>query len=186
MKMDMTAMPIRSMAPAIEKRLRKVFPAKRFVIERTQPTMTVDDFNRYTRQAPFIGLAFCGQETDPNAGEFLQANWNWKLVIICKASGGFDRKVKGDAFDIGLDDIMDVACVILHGFTFPDIGLCTVGRSAVIYNEGSDKNAEILAHVDFTIRTTATVGALELETPEDFAGIGANWMLSEPTNNGEE
>lgn len=185
--MDMTAMPIRSMAPKIEERLRKVFPEKRFVLERTQPTMSLEDFKRYTRQAPFVGLAFCGLQTDPDAGEFLTATWNWKLVIVCKASGGFDRKVKGDAFDIGLDDIMDVACVILHGFTFEDIGLCTVGRSEVIYNDGSDKNAQILAHVDFAIRTTATVGALDLETPENFAGIGANWMLSETTkNHGED
>lgn len=184
--MDITKTPIRLMAPAIEKRLRKVFPSKYFSLERSQPTMSLEDFSRLTRQAPFVGLAFCGLQTDQNAGEYLSAVWNWKLVIVAKASGGFDRKVKGDVFDIGLDAIIDVACVVLHGHTFQDIGPCTVGRAEVIYNEGADKNAKILAHVDFQIHTTSAVGALALETPEDFSAIGANWLLATPiTENGE-
>lgn len=180
--MDTTLMPIRSLSPVIINRLQKVFPKNKFKVERCQPTLSMDEFNRLTRLTPYIGLACCGFRTNPDAGEYLSGSVLWRLVIVCKASGDYDRRIKGDAFDIGLDDIMDVATVILHGYTFEDIGCCSVEKSEVVYSEGTSRNACVLAQIDFNIQTTITTGSLKLETPEEFHGLKAFWMLSDQTN----
>lgn len=177
--MDTQYTPIRAMEPKIIDRLRLVFPTKLFTIERVPPTMSPEEFKSLTRLSPYIGLAFTGFKIDPNAGRAAKGTWNWSIVFVCKATGNFDRRAKGDIFDLGLDEIMDVAGCILHGVTFDDIGLCSVTSSDVIYSEGWGKDAYVLAHLNIEIQTTMMSGALEIETLEDFAGINATWLMPE-------
>jgi len=174
--MDMSLNPIRSMEPLLLKRLRLVFPVKTFQMERVAPVMDAAEFERLTRQTPYIGLAFNGFRNDAQAGRFVQGLWNWKLIIVCKAVGSFNRRVKGDKFDVGLDDIMDVASVILHGVSLDEIGLVSVTSSDVVYSQGWGNQAIVLAHLDFNVRTNMASGDLKLETPQDFKGINAIWL----------
>lgn len=177
--------PIRTMEPKILERLEKVFPKKRFQTERVAPVMTLEEFKRITRQAPYIGLAFLGMKNDPKSGRYTDGKWQWRLIVVAKAVGGFDRQVKGDAFDIGLDAIMDVAVCVLNGFTFDEIGDAHVTQSEVVYSEEWGNKAIVLAHIDFEVSTMMMSGSLELETLEDFHGINAFWLIPDD-NKGEE
>jgi len=181
--MDMSLNPIRSMEPLLLKRLRLGFPQKQFQMERVAPGMDAAEVERLTRQTPYIGLAFSGLRNDASAGRFVQGVWAWKLVIVCKAVGNFNRRVKGDKFDIGLDDIMDVAATILHGVSLDEIGLVSVVSSDVVYSQGWGDKAIVLAHLDFNVRTNMASGDLKLESFQDFKGINAGWLLGDDDGN---
>lgn len=180
--MDISLMPIRSMEPKILDRLRKVFPAQKFQMDRVPSVLTINEFERLTRQSPFIGLAFTGMRPDANSGRHLLAKFQWRLVIILKATGNPDRRFKGDSRDIGLDALVDVATAILHGHTVPDIGRCAVTGTEAVYAEGWGDMATVLAHVNFEVSSTLNATDLQLETPDDFKGINATWMLEGENN----
>jgi len=180
--MDYSLNPIRSMEPLLLKRLRLVFPPRQFQMERVAPVMEAPEFERLTRQAPYIGLAFNGFRNDAQAGRFVQGIWNWKLIIVARAVGNFNRRVKGDKFDIGLDDIMDVASVILHGVSLDEIGIVSVVSSDVVYSQSWGDKAIVLAHLDFNVRTNMGQAVLRLESLEDFKGINATWLRANEGN----
>ena len=50
---DLSLAPIQLMEPAIIERLRLAFPQKLFTIERTPPTLTINEFQRVVRLANF-------------------------------------------------------------------------------------------------------------------------------------
>lgn len=175
--MDVSLMPIRSMAPLIMARLRKVFPENKFQLDRVPSILTLNEFERLTRQSPFLGLAFAGMKPDGASGRRLLCKYQWRLVIILKATGNFNRRFCGDARDFGLDDLTDVATAILHGHTLPDIGACAVTGLETVYAEGWSDQATVLAHINFEVMTALAAGDLRLETPEDFESIHAVWLL---------
>lgn len=174
--MDLTATAIRSMEPAIVARLRLGFPANKFSLERVPSMLTAREFERVTRQTPFIGLSWMGISPDAASGRALQAKARWRVVLVCKASSGLEARFKGDKHDIGLDAMVDVAIVLLQGAPIAKVGWVTVTAAEAIYVEGWADDATVLAQVDFSIGYQASAGELRLVEPEDFARLQVDWF----------
>jgi len=176
---DLALAPIRIMEPAIIARLRLAFPVKDFTIERVPPTLTTKEFERVARLTPFIGLAWTGMQPDPASGRQIKASWGWRLVLIVKASSSLEARFKGDARDMGLDGMSDVAIALLQGAVFKDIGDCTVSSAQAVYAEGWADDATVVAWVDFNIRTNFSPAGLSLITADDFLNLDVAWLNPE-------
>ncbi|MDL2401254.1 hypothetical protein [Rhizobium mayense] len=177
--METSYAPIRTMEPAIIDRLRLAFPSKTFKIDRVPQNMTLTEFDSVTKTTPFIGLAWVGMRTDPDAGRRLKGQMLWRLVLIYKSSRALIGRFKGDALDIGLDAMADVATIMLHGVTFPGIGACRVTAANSIVADGFAADDIVLAQVDFEIAFTANVNDLKLEQLEDFRTLGMTWTFAD-------
>lgn len=175
--MDLQATPIRSMEPPIVARLRMAFPERAFQIQRVPSVLTIDEFKRVVRLAPFIGLAWMGMTPDRDNGRQLAAAMNWRLVLIVKASSALETRFKGDKRDIGLDAMVDVACALLQGAELPGIGVCAVTGAQAVYADGWADEATVVAQVDFAVRYQASAAELKLVTPDDFKTLSVDWLI---------
>lgn len=177
--MDLSAAPIRVMEPAIVDRLRLGFPSATFAIERIPQTMTLKEFERVVRTVPFIGLAWTGFRPDGanTNGRITKGDMLWRLVLVYKASSGFDTRFKGDKRGIGLDAMLDVSVLLLNGAVFDGIGTSQVTLANSVTADGLTDEALVVAQVDFTVKFTATPARLQLVTPEDFARFGITWIV---------
>lgn len=169
---------IRTMEPAIIARLRKVFPEKYFAIERVPSVMTLGEFDRVSRQAPFIGLAWTGMKADGQSGRVLTGEMTWRLWMIVRANT-LDTRFKGDARDVGLDAMVDLATGLLQGVTFDGIGLCSVTAANAAYAEGHGDDHTACAQVEFSIRYTSSPRAFEIFDGEDFEQINVAWLTTD-------
>ncbi|WP_319519638.1 hypothetical protein [uncultured Martelella sp.] len=165
-------------SPLIIERLRIAFPEKTFGIERVPTAMSIKEFNRIARHAPFLGLAWQGMKTG-NDARLLSGTMQWRLYLVCAASSGLEARFKGDARGIGLDAMADVAALVLNGVSFPDAGVISVtGANAIVADGFADDNIAI-AQMDFTFSFVASTTELELETAGDFKALGVTWALAE-------
>ena len=158
----MNALPTARMEQALIDRLRlsKAMP-KNVTVERTAPLLTMEEFSRLTHQAPYIGVAFFGFTVDKMATVPISGLWQWKLLIVAKASGDIRRRLKGDAFQAGLDHLIDLTTLHLHAQTIDGIGLINVTSSEVIYSEGIGNKALVLAHLNLEIATSLSPEMME-------------------------
>ncbi len=173
--MDLQFQPVRIMEPAIVERLRIAFPEKIFGIERVPPNMTLREFDRVVRQSPCLGLAWMGMKPDSNSGRQLKGKMLWRLFLIFKASNTLDTRFKGDARGLGLDAMVDVAAVLLHGIPFDGIGLSSVTAANAITAEGILDEGVVLAQVDFEIDFMTSPAPYKLKTIADFKGLNITW-----------
>lgn len=174
--MDLSTAPIRTVEPLITARLRLAFPEKDFSLERIPSVLTVKEFEQVLRQPPFLGLAFLGIRTDPNSGRQVQAAQRWRLVLVVKASRGLRTRFSGDAHEIGLDAMTDVAVVLLQGAVFEGVGATRVTGVEAVYAEGWNDDATVVNQVDFEVSYSASPRTLKLVTAADFAGLGITWL----------
>jgi len=174
--MDLTTAPIRTVEPVLTARLRLAFPERTFSLERIPSVLTVKEFERVLRQPPFLGLAFMGIRPDPNSGREIQAAMRWRLIIVVKASRDFRTRFSGDAHEIGLDAMTDVAVVLLQGASLEGIGATRVTSVEAVYAEGWGDDATVVNQVDFEVAYSASARALKLVTAADFAGLGVTWL----------
>tara|TARA_R110002020_G_scaffold150297_1_gene326938 strand:- start:524 stop:1111 length:588 start_codon:yes stop_codon:yes gene_type:complete len=174
--MDLSTAPIRTVEPLITARLRLAFPEKNFSLERIPSILTVKEFEQVLRQPPFLGLAFLGIRTDPNSGRQIQAAQRWRLVLVVKASRGLRTRFSGDAHEIGLDAMTDVAVVLLQGAVFDGVGATRVTGVEAVYAEGWNDDATVVNQIDFEVSYSASPRALKLVTAADFAGLGITWL----------
>ena len=175
-------MPIRNQEPLIEKRLRMAFPPKTFTMERVPQVLTITEFERISHAAPFIGLAWTGMKPTSNNGRLLRGEMLWRLILVNKVSSGLEARFKGDAHEMGLDAMIDVSTVIMHGVSFDDQGVTTVTSSNSIIADGYTEDDVAIAQVDFTFSFTCPVANTGLLTPDDFKSLGITWI----TNGDEE
>ncbi len=183
--MELKYAPIRKMEPPIVERLRLAFDEKTFGIDRVPQVLTLKEFERLARLSPFIGLAWIGMKPDPDAGRILKGHMLWRLIIIYKASSTLEARFKGDARGLGLDAMVDVSAVLLHGFTFDDIGLCTVNTVNSVIADGWSDDDLVIAQVDFQIAFSIAPAAFALKTAGDFAALGITWAVG-PGDQGVE
>ncbi len=176
--MQLTYAPIRRMEPPIIERLRIAFDEKTFGIERVPQVLTLKEFGRLATMSPFIGLAWVGMKPDPNAGRILKGNMLWRLILVFKASSSLETRFKGDALDIGLDAMVDVAAVLLQGFTFDGIGLCIVTSINSVIADGWSDDDLVIAQIDFEVAFSIAPAAFNLRTAEDFQRLGITWKTS--------
>jgi len=174
--MGLTTAPIRTVEPVLTARLRLAFPERTFSLERIPSVLTVKEFERVLRQPPFLGLAFMGIRPDPNSGREIQAAMRWRLIIVVKASRDFRTRFSGDAHEIGLDAMTDVAVVLLQGASLEGIGATRVTSVEAVYAEGWGDDATVVNQVDFEVAYSASARALKLVTAADFAGLGVTWL----------
>lgn len=175
--MDLASAPIRLMEPAIVDRLRLAFPAKTFAIERVPQTLSIKEFERLARLAPFIGLAWTGFKPDGAAGRMTKGDMLWRLILIFKASSTNEMRFKGDTRGLGLDAMIDVAVVLLHGWTIDGIGKCQVTLANSVIADGWLDDGVVIAQVDFAVSFAATPAIFALKTAEDFLRLGITWAV---------
>ena len=175
-------MPIRNQEPLITARLRMAFPAKTFTIERVPQVLTLTEFDRIARSAPFIGLAWTGMKPTSNNGRLLRGEMLWRLILVNKVSSGLEARFKGDAHEIGLDAMIDVSTVVIHGVSFDDQGVTSVTSSSSIIADGYTEDDVAIAQVDFSFSFACPVANTGLLTPDDFKSLGITWI----TNSDEE
>lgn len=180
--MQLDYAPIRRMEPAIVARLRIAFDEKTFGIERVPQVLTLKEFERLATLSPFIGLAWVGMKPDPNAGRLVKGDMLWRLIILFKASSGLETRFKGDALEIGLDAMVDVATVLLQGVTFAGIGLCVVTSVNSVIADGWSDNDLVIAQVDFQVAFSIAPAAFAFRTAEDFQRLGITWKTSTDTD----
>lgn len=180
--MELSLAPIRVMEPAITARLRLGFPAKKFQIHRVPAVLTIDEFKTVVRLTPYIGLAWMGIQPDRNASREFKGVANWRLVLVVKASSKLETRFKGDQHDIGLDAMIDLASVLLNGFSFDGIGTCTVTSAEAIYADGWSDAATVLAQVDFDIQYTARLSQYQFKTQDDFKQLGVSWLTDDASD----
>ncbi len=183
MALDLAHQPIRAMEPLIKARLRLVFPEKDFTVERVPQTLTLKEFGRLAPLSPFIGLAWTGFKPDGDNNRITKGVMLWRLILIYKASSGLEPRFKGDQRGLGLDAMIDVAIVLMNGWTLPGIGSSHVTLANSVIADGWTDDAIVIAQVDFEIRFASTIAAYKILTLEDFATIGATWMV-EPAVDG--
>lgn len=174
--MDLSAAPIRTIEPLINARLRLAFPEETFGLERIPAVLTVKEFERVLRRPPFLGLAFLGIKPDPNSGREIQAAMRWRLVIVVRASRDLRTRFSGDAQEIGLDAMTDVAVVLLQGAVFEGVGAVRVTAVEAVYAEGWGDDATVVNQVDFEVGYSASPRALKLKTAADFRALGVTWL----------
>lgn len=175
----LSSAPTRIMGPLIVERLRLGFPEQHFGIERVPSTLTLSEFQRLTRVAPFIGLSWTGLQPDAGNARILRADMMWRLTLIVRNSQSAEGRFKGDQFDIGLDAMLDVATVLLQGAVFEDIGQCNVTSARPVYAEGHEDDAVALAHVDFTISFSAPLSGLQLKPGADLTALNVAWLTTD-------
>ncbi|MBW9072228.1 hypothetical protein [Agrobacterium deltaense] len=174
-------MPIRNQEPLIIERLRIAFPKKIFTIQRVPQTLSIKEFNRISRLTPFIGLAWTGMKPDPDSGRMLTGNMLWRLILINSVSNGLEARFKGDANDIGMDAMADVASVLLQGVSFEGQGATSVtGANSVTADGWSDDNLSI-AQLDFTFSFACRAAATGKMQPDDFRALGVTWSVNGST-----
>jgi hypothetical protein len=183
--MDISHTPIREMEPKIIERLRLAFPAKDFTIERVPQTLSIKEFERLARLAPFIGLAWTGFRPDGTAtnARITKGDMLWRLIIVFKASNSLETRFKGDARGLGLDAMVDVAVVLLNGAVFDGIGTSQVILANSVIADGWSDDSIVIAQIDFSVKFSATPANLALVTPGDFQRLGITWAI-EPVLNG--
>lgn len=179
---ELSGLPIKVMEPAIIERLRIVFPAQFFTIERVPQTLTLKEFDRVIRQTPFIGLAWTGYRPDSDNGRSLLGYMQWRLFLVYRASNTLETRFKGDALGIGLDPMTDLAMTIMQGVTFNDIGHSTVTGANAIHADGHSDTGTVLSQVDFQIRFSQSAAGLKLGTPDDFAKLAVTWLNADSTD----
>ncbi|SIQ23913.1 hypothetical protein SAMN05880590_102740 [Rhizobium sp. RU35A] len=177
MALDVQYTNIRRMEPHLVARLRLAFPERDFTIERVPQVMTIKEFERLARQSPFIGLAWIGFRADAASGRMLTGRMLWRLILIFKASSGFQTRFKGDARGLGLDAMADVAIALIHGWTLPEIGQAAVTLANSVIADGWSDEAVVIAQVDFEVQCAAHPGRLNLVTADDFSALGVTWDL---------
>ena len=173
---DLSASPIRTIEPLLTERLRVAFPAARFGLERIPAVLTVKEFERVLRLSPFLGLAFLGVETDAKSGRQLQASMRWRLVLVFKASRDLRTRFSGDAQDIGLDAMTDVAIALLQGAVFDGVGASSVTSAEAVYADGWEDDLTVVNQVDFKVAYSTSAGPFKLKTIDDFKVLGATWF----------
>lgn len=167
--------PIRLTEPHLVARLRLAFPERAFEIQRCNPTMTVREFERLARLSPFIGIAFTGFKTASSSGRRLDGVMNWRLILIVKISD-LERRFKGDPRDIGMDAMVDVASVLLHGWTIDDVGSVSVSNANAVFADGYEADDVSIVQIDFEVAYSASPAALALKTPGDLEMLAINWL----------
>jgi len=177
MALDLAHQPIRAMEPLITERLRLAFPEKVFAIERIPQVLTIKEFERLSRLSPFIGLAWTGFKPDGANNRITKGVMLWRLVLVFKASSGLETRFKGDQRGLGLDAMIDVAIVLMNGWTLPGIGTSHVTLANSVIADGHSDDAMVIAQVDFEIRFASTIAIYKIFTPEDFVSIGATWAV---------
>ena len=174
-------MPIRNQEPLIIERLRIAFPTNPFTIERVPQVLSLDEFRRVVKLAPFIGLAWTGMKPDGENGRMLKGNMLWRLILINKVSNGLQARFKGDKFDIGMDAMVDVASVLLQGVNYDGQGVTNVTLvNSVIADGWTDDNVAI-AQLDFTFSFATRAAAIGKMQPDDFKALGITWSLDGST-----
>ena len=177
MVLDLAHQPIRAMEPMITERLRLAFPAKDFTIDRIPQTLTIKEFERLSKLSPFIGLAWTGFKPDGENNRITKGAMLWRLVLIFKASNTLQTRFKGDARGLGLDAMIDVAIVLMNGWTLPGIGSSHVTLANSVIADGWTDDSIVIAQVDFEIRFSSTLAIYKILTPADFLAIGAAWAV---------
>jgi hypothetical protein len=177
--MDLAYAPIRRMEPSIVERLRLAFPAKDFSIERVPQTLTIKEFERLVKQAPFIGLAWTGMTPDQASGRVLKGKMNWRLVLVFKASNTLETRFKGDKRGLGLDAMVDVAIALLQAHEIPGVGVATVTGANSVIADGWTEDSVVIAQVDFNVAFQISPAAFQLVTLDDFQRIGVSWSFAE-------
>lgn len=172
-------MPIHGQQTPIVERLRIAFPARTFTIERVPQVLSINEFRRVVRLAPFIGLAWVGMRPDPAAGRMLKGVQQWRLILVNKASGGLEARFRGDKFGLGMDAMIDVSAVLLHGMDFRGLGHTAVTAANSVIADGWSDDDIAIAQVDFTFTFAATIAATGLQTPDDFRALGVTWSVSD-------
>ncbi|WP_026379365.1 hypothetical protein [Afifella pfennigii] len=177
--MDLAASPIRTIEPLLAARLRLAFPQKDFSLERIPAVLTVKEFERVLRQPPFLGLAFLGIKPDANSGRQLQAKMRWRLILVVKASRDLCTRFSGDAHEIGLDAMTDVAVALLQGAAIEEVGDVSVTSVEAVYAEGWGDDATVVNQVDFEVAFSSSPAAFRLVAADDLVSIGATWLIAD-------
>ena len=174
--MDLSTSPIRTIEPLVTARLRLAFPEKAFSLERIPSVLTVKEFERVLRQPPFLGLAFLGITADKNSGRIVQAAMRWRLILVVKASRDIRTRFSGDAHEIGLDAMTDVAIALLQGAVFQDVGASRVTSAESVYAEGWGDDATVVNQVNFEVAYSSSPAPFRLVSVDDLLAIGATWL----------
>lgn len=174
--MDLSTSPIRTIEPLIVARLRLAFPEKDFSLDRIPSVLTVKEFEQVLHQPPFLGLSFLGIKADPKSGRILQASMRWRLVLVVKASRDLRTRFSGDAHEIGLDAMTDVAIALLQGASLPGIGDMRVTSAEAVYAEGWSDDATVLNQIDFEVAYSTSPAPFKLVTVADLQAIGVTWL----------
>lgn len=173
-----THAPIRNMYPELVERLRLAFPAQTFTICRVPQQMSANVFADLVQDAPVIGIAWRGIKPDANSGRVLKGVALWRLLLVYKSSGKNDLRFTGDQFGWGIDDMTDVAAVIMHGWTLADIGSCTVTDVQSVVADGYAKDDIELTQIDFEIGFAVPSALLAVKDPADFTALGLAWTVN--------
>lgn len=179
--MDLTRQPIARMETLIIERLRLAFAASNFGIVRVPDPMSQTRFTSLVQNMPVIGLAWRGMKADATSDRGLKGAMRWRLILLRDAASGLAAGFKGDATSLGLDAMLDVSMALLHGWTLPDVGRCTVTRAKGRLRFGTSTDAIVVARLDFEIRFTAPVAEYDLITLSDFKQLAVTWSLDGST-----
>lgn len=169
--------PIRRQEPLIVERLRLAFPVQTFALERVPPTLTVAEFKRVVRQAPFLGLAWAGMKPSHGNGRELRGAMQWRLYLICRASNGLEARFKGDRKDIGLDAMTDVALALLHGASLKPVGATDVTNAQSLIADGYADDDIALCQIDFDFTFTSSPADFALRNPDAFGALDLTWQI---------
>lgn len=180
--MDLSKQPIARMETLIVDRLRLAFAASSFGIARVPYPMSQTRFISLVQNMPVIGLAWRGMKADATSDRGLKGTMRWRLILLRDAASGLEAGFKGDATSLGLDAMLDVSMALLHGWTLPDVGRCTVTRAKGRLRFGTSNDAIVASRLDFEIRFTAPVAEYDLITLSDFKQMAVTWSLESGTS----
>lgn len=164
-------------ARALEERLRRFFPAEKFVIELMPAAITEAVWMQLSQRSPFVGVAFQDLVVSESAGVNPAVTMRFQVHLVVTATTAKQRLL-GDKMGPGIVNMLAVAVLGLHAWAIPDVGTVFCGTSQTLTGKFLRNDQAVIGipvHVSTTLVPDEAVAALD-----DLADIDMVWTFVAP------
>lgn len=159
--------------------LRAAFKSPIFDVQMMPPVPSKLEWDRITRQRPFVGLAWAGLKPDKQARALKGAS-QWIVYLVVDNVGAVATRWTGDDLGIGLFGMVTAASFVLHGHTVPDVGSISITEMESLYREDWSDDATAIAAIGLEVDMIPGAAAPAGSTLEEFLTLTCAWVTPAP------
>lgn len=159
--------------------LRAAFKAPLFDVQLMPPAPSKAEWDRITRQRPFVGLAWAGFEPGKQL-RVLQGGSKWIVYLVVDNVGDIAARWVGDSRGIGLFGMVTAAGYLLHGRAIDGVGSITVTGIDSLYREDWADDASAIAAIGVDVAMIPGDAGAGAVTLEEFLTLTCAWVTPAP------